>query len=255
MPGSAPTCSHLAQNSLLWDCPVYALEIFEGSVRYVGTNFVRVLGEQRTIIPRDRVENLISSFLRADYFSLRDAYETYTAPDGTATYLTDLPTTYTTLQVGNRKKSVKDYAFAPDTLKELEFEVDRVANSHRWIRGDNDDLKQWEIVGSDVYRRITPGMTRFMQAAGKGDLKELARVHVAGVDLNASDETGWTALMFAAAMCQEQSVRLLMDWGATVDLRDKNGDTALIAYGGDDVWESRCSSGVIRRESAPRSQR
>lgn len=67
-----------------------------------------------------------------------------------------------------------------------------------------------------------------MQAAGQENLMELARGHDAGTDINAADETGWTALMLACAMCQERAVRQLLDWGADVHIKDKNGDTALI---------------------------
>lgn len=219
----------LRRTACFGTCPVYSLEIFEdGLVRYLGTEFVEVKGEHKSVIPQDAVESLVGSFLRADYFSLQDKYETYKDPKGQVWKLSDLPTAYTTLRVGNRKKSVEDYAFAPEILRELELEVDRVANSHRWTHGARDDLKQWEVVRSDVYTRIKPGMSRFMQAAGSGDLRELARGRDSGIDINAADETGWTALMLASAMCQEEAVRQLLDWGAEADLKDKNGDTALI---------------------------
>jgi hypothetical protein len=219
----------LRRTSCFGTCPVYSLEIFEdGFIRYVGTQFVQVRGERRAVIPRDAVDDLVSHFLQLDYFALQDSYETYTAPDGSVWHVTDLPTTYSSLHVGKRKKSVTDYAFAPKALAEIELEVDRVANTHRWIDGEADDLKRWEFVQPDVYRRIKPGMNRLMQAAGEGDLKELAREHDAGTNIDAADETGWTALMLASALCQQQSVRTLLDWGAKVDLRDKRGDTALI---------------------------
>lgn len=219
----------LRRTACFGTCPIYSLEIFDdGSVKYTGTQFVQVTGEQRAVIPRDAVEGLVSSFLKANYFGLKDEYETWKAPDGSVSTITDLPTTYSSLRVGTRKKSVRDYAYAPEVLRELELEVDRVANSHRWTHGGKDDLKDWRFVDSDVWTRTKPGMNKFMQAAGREDLKELARGHDAGIDINAVDETGWTALMLAGAMCQEQSVRQLLEWGADVSLKDKNGDTALI---------------------------
>ena len=229
--GSAQTAPviTLRRTACFGTCPVYSLEIFEnGLVRYVGTDFVEVKGEHKAVIPQDAVEGLVGAFIRAEYFSLQNEYETYKDAKGQVWHVSDLPTAYTTLQAGSRKKSVKDYAFAPEILRDLEFEVDRVINSHRWIHGAEDDLKQWEVVGSDVYTRIKPGMSRFMQAAGRGDLKELAHGRESEIDINAPDETGWTALMLASAMCQEQAVRQLLDWGAASDLKDKNGDTALI---------------------------
>jgi hypothetical protein len=210
-------------------CPVYSLEIFEnGLIRYVGTRFVQVTGEHRAVISQDAVENLVSHFLQAGYLAMEDHCQTYKDSQGRVMQISDLPTIYSSLRFGKQKKTVSDYAFAPKALGELELEVDRVANSHQWIDDDKDDLKQWEFVQPDVYRRIKPGLNRLMQAAGKGDLNELQREHEFGVNINAGDETGWTALMLASAMCQAEAVRRLLDWGAKVDLEDKRGDTALI---------------------------
>jgi len=219
----------LRRTSCLGTCPVYSVEIFDnGFIRYVGTAFVQVKGEQEAAIPPEAVKNLVLRFLQIDYFALKDSYETYQNPDGTLTVFSDLPTTYSTLQIGERRKSVKDYAFAPEALREVEDEVDRTVNTHRWIHGDKDDLKLWEFVRSDVYERTKPGMNFFLQAAGEGDLDTLKREHDAGADINGADETGWTALMLASENCQEQAVRQLLDWGAGVNLKDRNGDTALI---------------------------
>lgn len=219
----------LRRTGCLGTCPVYSVKIFaDGSVTYFGTAFVQITGEHETAISREAVENLVSHFLQINYFALKDRYETRENRDGTVTTVSDLPTTYSSLRVGNRTKSVMDYAFAPSALKEVELEVDRAADTHRWIHGDQDDLKEWKFVGPDVYTRIKPGMNLLMQAAGQGDLNKLRREHEAGADINAADETGWTALMLASEMCQEQTVRQLLDWGARVNLKDKNGDTALI---------------------------
>jgi ankyrin repeat protein len=97
-------------------------------------------------------------------------------------------------------KSVKDYAFSPEKLLMLELEIDRVANTHRWIHGV-DDLKDWELVGTDVYERTKPGMTLAMQSAGLGHTDILQNEHDGGADIDAQDDTGWTALMLAAEKC------------------------------------------------------
>jgi hypothetical protein len=115
-------------------CPVYSLEIFEnGFIRYVGTNFVQSVGERRAVIQHEAVEDLVALFLRADYFALKDEYETCRAPDGATQFITDLPTTYTSLRIGTKKKSVTNYACAPERLTDLERAIDKVSNTHRWI--------------------------------------------------------------------------------------------------------------------------
>jgi hypothetical protein len=203
-------------------CPVYSLEIFEnGFIRYVGKQFVQVTGERRAVISQDAVENLVSHFLQAGYFAMEDHYETYKDSQGRVMRISDLPTVYSSLRFGKQKKTVSDCAFAPKALGELEREVDRVANTHQWIDDDKDDLKQWQFVQPDVYRRIKPGMNRLMQAAGKGDLNELEREHESGANINARDETGWTALMLASAMCQAETVRRLLVGARKLILRTR----------------------------------
>src|ERR1700720_2873811 len=49
-----------------------------------------------------------------------------------------------------------------------------------------------------------------------------------GEDVNATDETGWTALMAAAVAVQPQAVSILLDAGPRSDPRDHHRDTALI---------------------------
>jgi hypothetical protein len=210
-------------------CPVYYLEIFaNGIIKYKGVAFVQVTGKQESAISPEEVQRLISDFLKIDYFHLKGSYEIYKQLDGSEMYASDLPTTYTSLRLGNQQKSVKDYAFAPQALVELENEVDRVADSHRWIHGDADNLRNWRYVDSDVGWRIKPGLNQMMQYAGEGGLKGMDQQNKTGVGIDASDETGWTALMVASAMCQKMAVRKLLDWGARIDLLDKNGDSALM---------------------------
>ena len=209
-------------------CPIYSLEIFQdGRLHYNGEKFVAVTGSQEAQISPVAVATLVEKFSKINYFDLKDAYETHQNPDGTSTTVSDLPTTDTSLRVGSRTKSVKDYAFVPEELRALELEIDRVANTHRWIHG-SDDLKDWEVVQPDVYRRIKSGMTLFMPAAGLGQTDPLQKEHDGGADIDARDETGWTALMLAAAQCKENTVRQLLIWHANVNLRDEHGDDALM---------------------------
>src|SRR5437660_858923 len=115
-------------------CPVYSVEIFKnGFIRYVGIDFVQSRGEHRTVIRQEAVEDLIALLLRANYLALKDNYVTCRELDGTTSFITDLPTTYTSLRIGTKKKSVRNYACAPERLTRLEDEIDKVANTHRWI--------------------------------------------------------------------------------------------------------------------------
>ena len=115
-------------------CPVYSLEIFaDGFIRYVGIDFVQYTGEHRAVVPQETVENLVADFLKADYFAFQNRYDSQKDSKGRIWTWTDLPTVITSLRVGTMTKSVQDYAFAPRRLIKLEDEIDRIANTKRWI--------------------------------------------------------------------------------------------------------------------------
>ena len=54
-------------------CPVYGVTIYgDGTVRYNGTNHVRVKGSQTAVIAPERVKALIDEIERSGFFNLRD---------------------------------------------------------------------------------------------------------------------------------------------------------------------------------------
>src|SRR5579862_3503199 len=65
-------------------------------------------------------------------------------------------------------------------------------------------------------------------AAARGDHIALERLLDAGVDVNARDEQGYTALMRAAYAGSLESVRLLLDRGASINSTTDTGETALM---------------------------
>jgi len=70
--------------------------------------------------------------------------------------------------------------------------------------------------------------------AGSGDLEQLDELLTQGVDVNAGDRTGVTALMRAAYHGQLAMVRALIGYGADPTAKDRSGLTALMMaeYGG-----------------------
>jgi len=49
-----------------------------------------------------------------------------------------------------------------------------------------------------------------------------------GAEINARDKNGWTALIWAAVECSTSSAKMLIDRGADVTVHDKLGYTALM---------------------------
>ena len=73
------------------------------------------------------------------------------------------------------------------------------------------------------------GVTPLMAAVERGDVPLVERLLAAGVDANARNSEGWSALMMAASFNEDaRCARLLVNAGADVRFRDANGWTALM---------------------------
>jgi hypothetical protein len=113
-------------------CPDYQVAISgDGTVRFSGHNFVLIPGDHIAHIAPDAVRRLIADFEKAEFFSARGEY---------VAIVTDNPTQILTLSVAGHTKTVKDYVGIQDGLplaiRNLEAEVDEVAGTARWVKGD-----------------------------------------------------------------------------------------------------------------------
>jgi hypothetical protein len=234
--GSEDTIT-LERTPCFGSCPAYLLRIrASGNVSFrQGPPGNRQPERTWVIEPADFLK-LIEEFERIQFVDFDASYE--------ATY-TDGFQTIVGLTLGGKSKTVAHWNVAPLGLSELGRRIERVTNIHQWLHGDKrrlslqspiagfalggiEDLKNETFVRADAFYGIKPGMTPLMQAAAMGKVAELRRLVERGNDVNASDETGWTALMFAAVSVQRESVAMLLASGAQVDQRDNHGDTALL---------------------------
>ncbi len=76
---------------------------------------------------------------------------------------------------------------------------------------------------------------QLLKAAEEGDRKEVEELVDFGVDINAKDWKGWTALIYASRLGYADMVRMLLYEGAEVNVKGNNGFTALLyaPHGGD----------------------
>ena len=65
------------------------------------------------------------------------------------------------------------------------------------------------------------------EAAGKGNIEPVKQHLAAGTDVNAKDEEGWTALVYAIVKDREKIVELLIANGADVNAKMSKGWTPL----------------------------
>jgi hypothetical protein len=110
-------------------CPVYELTILgTGEVTYLGEAHVAKAGAHSWRISGRRLERLAEAFERARYSRLEDRY--------TSREFTDAPGCLTSVEYEDgSSKSIVHYhgdPSAPDTLTELEDEIDRIVGAERY---------------------------------------------------------------------------------------------------------------------------
>ena len=77
----------------------------------------------------------------------------------------------------------------------------------------------------------------FIKMAGQGDLEMVGLFLQAGMDRNAQDGRGYTALIQASENGRKEVVRALLQEGVKTDLTTKDGNTAVILAAGNDQAE------------------
>jgi hypothetical protein len=252
----------LERTACLGSCPVYKLSIYpDGSVVYDGKEYVRVKEVQHYQIGAAAVQELIAKFQAAHYFSFAPAYNHITMPDGTEMSVTDMPTTYTSLSLDGRTKKVENYVGAPQELRQLEDEVDRLARTSRFIRIDADTIREkakqgWKIRENEATQLLfdvvrwddIDAVRAFLQEGADANAKlgeqsllhvansgEMVRVLIAaGTEVNVKSSIYGTPLLMAAREDDIDALTALLSAGAHVNEPNSEGETPLMkaAYEG-----------------------
>jgi hypothetical protein len=136
-PDSGPVRITLERSVCFGFCPDYTVTISgDGQVAYEGRRFVNVAGRQSATIPAADVQRLLARFDAVGFNNLRDEYRAH---------VTDLPTYTITLERNGRTKRVLDYggisAGMPEAVRELQGEIDRTANTARWVLRDGQPVR------------------------------------------------------------------------------------------------------------------
>lgn len=91
----------------------------------------------------------------------------------------------------------------------------------------NECVRKWVLIlCGTMFAVIAQANQDLLDAAGNGDIAQIDQVLATGVDVNARDEAGYTALMQAASKGHLQAVQHLREKGADVTLRNENGNNA-----------------------------
>jgi hypothetical protein len=127
----------LSRSRCFGPCSAYVVKIDgDGTVHFSSNYGALIPGEHTAHIPVEAVRSLVQEFERAHFFNAKDSYYGV---------VTDVPTKMLTLTLEGRTKQVGDHeghmVGMPQPIYELEDEIDRVADTLRWLRGDDTTLQ------------------------------------------------------------------------------------------------------------------
>jgi len=191
----------------------------DGTVTYRGDGCVRVKGTQHAKSDPAEVQRLVQTFLNADYFRMTDH------PPGV-----DASGAYTSLSLGQRHKMVMHQeGDASLKLTQLEYTIDKVAGSNRWVNIDAARVKDRIRQGWDI-RSPEAGLS-LLKAAAVGDADTVRAFIEHGANVNAKvDVDAWMKCLPARPISNPwqsvsplqrargvEVVRLLIDAGANVN--------------------------------------
>lgn len=131
----------LMRSGCFGTCPSYQVVISgDGQVTYVGRRFVRVEGEQHDAIDKKDVLRLLQSAYDRYFFDMRDSYTGKVFVDereGTITAgamrITDVPSQYVWIKLGDYQRVVHRDIGGPTGLLELIDLIDEVSGARRWV--------------------------------------------------------------------------------------------------------------------------
>ncbi len=109
----------------LGSCPIYKLSIFNNrTALFEGYRFTRMDGKFKTIISKEKYEDMIKHFQEAGFFEMKDVY-TANIMDGQSIYVY--------FNYDGREKKILDYFKPPAKLKELEKMMEDLILTENWM--------------------------------------------------------------------------------------------------------------------------
>ena len=205
------------------ECAAYRVRVGgDGRVSWVGEDGVETMGAAAGTIDTIEARALIQRAADRGFWGLCGRYAR-TAVDG--------PTVVTTLSIAGYQKLVEDNGNgAPAWLTAFDVDVDQTLDTHRWRHGGPDvETFGLDRLNVDVGAPKV-GVTRLMRVAAGRDMKELGEMLAdSSLDLNATDSSGWNALMYASQAGSLEAVGMLLQARADPLRRSNAGESAMFA--------------------------
>ena len=231
-------------------CLDYKVRVYrDGRVEWHGRDQVVTKGEGRGQISAKAASALVSKFQAQSFWSACSAVPPPLSQDRDINEFKGGD--YLTAKIGDHVKSVNansSFGTEAESGKRFEWAIDKTANTHDWIHGDA-VFEPFENMSRDILMP-KPGMTALIRSTyhfspSTGQLTHEALKHLlaSNVDVDATDESGWTALMYAAELNSDnRPVDLLLEAHANVNRASFHGDTALMMA----AYDGRLSESLLK---------
>lgn len=107
-------------------CPAYKMQIYKsGYAEFMGLRNSKKSGKHKMFIKKKELSKLMKKFETFDFLKMENEYTSMT---------TDLPSTIIIYKKESKVKRVVDYDGAPENLKKLERDIERVVDSESWSK-------------------------------------------------------------------------------------------------------------------------
>ena len=216
-------------------CAGYNVEVdSDGTVTFKGGAFVAISGTHHGRISPEAVQKLFEDFAKADFFWTFDVYHAN---------ITDLPTYTVTLSYDGRSKVVSDYAGRalgmPKEIVDLENEIDVVAGTARWVKGNDETFPSLQAEHWDFRATDDEHLAMIGSAATRGNVDLVRRLLNAG--MTAKNKYGCEGLAEAADRTPNpELVNLLLEAGAPLAW-----DAPKTKPNDDEYWDYRLPCDVL----------
>lgn len=134
----------------------------------------------------------------------------------------------------------RETRLVPDTFNDIDANIRIADDMITILRLDEDEVQEltFELRNTPPFnvskmltffeeRKEQCGLEKHLRDSAEGDNEELENCLIRSVNVNATDKQGRTALLLAAGAWNTQGVTLLLKYGAHVNARDDNQDSAL----------------------------
>jgi len=221
----------LARTGCYGTCPSYKAVIGNAGIEFNGGRYVVAAGKHTASVDRSALRELAKKFIKADFYSMKEEYRAG---------VTDCPTYLVAIRIDGREKKIEDYVGSwvgmPQIITELEDDVDELAETGRWIRGEDGLVAALQAEKYDFKTFAAQAMLKAVSE--KGDVETVRDLLEGGVPLKPFpapkakseyerapyDRVGW----LNAASRHPEVLQILIDSGASKeDQSDK--DLALVS--------------------------